>query len=271
MMADALWKGHISFGLVTIPISLYSAAKHAELHFHLLDSRNQARVRYERINEETGEAVHWDNIVKALEITKDNYVILGEEDFKHAAPKATKMIDIENFIHHTEIDPIYFERPYYLVPDQSAEKGYVLLRETLERTQKIAIAKIVIREKQHLAALMPMKNALVLNLLHFQQQLYMPDEFSIPDENIETYNITLQELKMAEELINNMTQKWAPEKYHDDYQEALLNWINKKMSSENKIKKTSEIIEEMPSSKTTDFMAALKRSLQNVKKSHHKS
>ncbi len=264
-MADAIWKGHISFGLITIPISIYSAEKHAELHFHFLDSRNQARVRYERINEETGKQVPWNNIVKALEITKDNYVILDEEDFKHAAPKSTKMINIENFINHAEIDPIYFERPYYLVPDPSAEKGYVLLRETLERTQKIAIAKIVIREKQHLAALLPMKNALILNLLRFQQQLYAPEDFSIPGEEIETYNITLQELKMAEELINNRSQKWAPEKYHDDYQAALFKWINKKIS-ESRIKKTNEIREETPSSKTTDFMLALKRSLQNVKR-----
>jgi DNA end-binding protein Ku len=264
-MANAIWKGHIAFGLVSIPIALYTAEKRTELHFHLLDSRNQARVRYERINDETGKEVPWDKIVKAFEFDKNNYVVLSNEDFKRAAPTATKTIDIENFVNLEDINPTYFERPYYLVPDKVGEKGYVLLRETLHNTKKVGIAKVVIREKQYLAALMPMSHALVLNLLRFKQELIAMNEFPMPDQNLKNYHITDTELKMAEQLVASMTQSWQPEIYHDDYRETLLNWIEEKASQGRK-KKPKEKIVEQASAKTIDFMAALKKSLENTKK-----
>jgi DNA end-binding protein Ku len=264
-MANAIWKGHIAFGLVSIPIALYSAEKRTELHFHLLDSRDQARVRYERVNDETGKEVPWDKVIKAFEFDKNNYVVLSNDDFKRAAPTATKRIDIENFVNVDDINPVYFDRPYYLVPDKVGEKGYVLLRETLQETKKVGIAKVVIREKQYLAALMPMSHALVLNLLRFKQELLSISEFPMPDQALKTYHIAASELKMAEQLVASMTQAWQPEIYHDDYRESLLTWIEEK-ATQGKVKKPKEKIEEQASAKTIDFMAALKKSLENTKK-----
>lgn len=265
-MANAIWKGHISFGLVSIPIGLYSAEKRTELHFHLLDSRDQARVRYERINDETGNEVPWSNVIKVFEFDKNNYVALSNEDFKRAAPKAVKTIDIENFVKLEEINPIFFERPYYLVPEKVGEKGYVLLRETLENTKKVAIAKVVIRDKQYLAALMPMNNALVLNLLRFVQEIHPVEDFTIPEQNIKSYHISKTELQMAEALIDGMTESWQPKRYHDEYRDKLLKWIEEK-ALHGKTRKTAEKAkdDDIPG-KTIDFMAALKKSLQQVKK-----
>jgi DNA end-binding protein Ku len=263
-MTNAIWKGHISFGLVSIPVSLYSAENRTELHFHLLDSRDQARVRYERVNDETGKEVPWNKVIKAFEFNNNNYVVLSDEDFKRAAPEATKSIDIENFVSVTEINPVYFERPYYLVPDKAGEKGYVLLRETLHRTGKVAVAKVVIRSKQYLAAVMPIEQALVLNLLRFKQELRSLDDFSIPEKNLKLYKILPQELKMAEQLVDSMTQVWKPEQYHDEYREALLQWIEQK-ASQGKTKKPRKTAEKAAPANVIDFMAALKKSLQNVK------
>ncbi len=259
-MTNAIWKGHITFSLVSIPIALYSAENRTELHFHLLDSRDQARVRYERINDETGKEVPWDKVIKAFEFDKNNYVVLSSEDFKRAAPKEIKTIDIENFVYMDEINPIYFERPYYLIPDKGGEKGYVLLRETLTKNKKIAIAKVVIRDKQYLAALMPLENALVINLLRFQQELISMENFAFPTKDAKDYNLNPSELKMAEQLIDTMTEKWQPEKYHDDYREKLFKWIEEKASTQ-KVKKPQEK-EEAGAAKTIDFMAALKKSLE---------
>lgn len=268
-MTNAIWKGHITFSLVSIPIALYSAEKRTELHFHLLDSRDQARVRYERINDDTGKEVPWDKVVKAFEFDKNNYVVLSKEDFKRAAPKEFKTIDIENFVYLDEINPIYFERPYYLVPEKGGEKGYVLLRETLRRIKKVAIAKVVIRDKQYLAALIPMENALVLNLLRFKQELADLENFNFPSQELKDYAVNPNEIKMAEQLVDSMTDKWKADKYHDDYREKLLQWIEEKASQQN-VKKPKEK-EEVVSAKTIDFMAALKKSLASVGKATAKN
>lgn len=268
-MSNAIWKGHITFSMVSIPIALYSAEKRTELHFHLLDSRDQARVRYERINDETGKEVPWDKVVKAFEFDKNNYVVLNKEDFKRAAPKEFKTIDIESFIYGDEINPIYFERPYYLIPEKGGEKGYVLLRETLKKIKKIAIAKVVIRDKQYLAALIPMDNALVLNLLRFKQELLDIENFNFPGQDLKDYAVNPNELKMAEQLVDSMTEKWHPNKYHDDYREKLLQWIEEKASHQ-KVKKPKEK-EEVVAAKTIDFMAALKKSLESVGKTTAKN
>ena len=202
-------------------------------------------------------------LLNAFEFDKNNYVVLSKEDFRQAAPKATKTIDIENFINIDEITPVYFERPYYLIPDKGGEKGYVLLRETLKNNKKVAVAKVVIREKQYLAILMPMGDALILNLIRFKQELLPISDFSVPTQKLKDYHITPAELKMAEQLVNSMTEKWHPEKYHDDYRETLLKWIEEK-ASKAKIKKPKEA--EPETAKTIDFMAALKRSLEKTNK-----
>lgn len=271
-MQRPIWKGHISFGLVNIPVTLYSAEKRTELHFHLLDSRNKARVRYERINDETGKEVPWNEIVKAFEVDQDNYVILKDEDFKRAAPKAVKTIEIEDFVNLSEIDYMYFEKPYILVPDKFGEKGYVLLRESLKKEKKVGIAKIVIRSKQYLAAVLACKNMLMIILLRFAQELRKADEFTLPEEDLKKYRITERELKMAAQLIEGMTNKWKPENYHDEYREALMQWIEEK-AIQGKPKRTRKTKEKEEPGKVIDFMQLLKDSLKQTKhesKSHRK-
>lgn len=258
-----IWKGHISFGLVSIPVEVYSAEKRTELHFHLLDSRNKARIHYSRINDETGKEVPWDKIVKAFEYSKDKYVILDDADFKQAAPAVTKTIDIESFVNINEIDYVFFEKPYYLVPEKTGEKGYILLRETLKKTKKVGIAKVVIREKQYLAAILPVKNAILLNLLRFNQEIRPLEDFHFPDKSLKTYRISDKEIAMAEQLVKGMSGKWEPEAYHDDYREKLLKWIEKKRKTRNKTVTAEK--EVSYADNTIDFMAALKKSLESVK------
>src|SRR3989339_1380560 len=179
-MARPIWKGHITFGLVNIPVTLYSAEKRDELHFKLLDSRNKARVHYERVNEETGEEVPWSEVVKAFEYDKGNYVLVEEEDFKRAAPEATQAVEIQDFVDREDVDYVYYDKPYYLMPGKKGEKGYVLLREILRRTGKVGISKVVIRTRQYLDALLAEGDALVLELLRFDQEVRKPEEFDLP-------------------------------------------------------------------------------------------
>jgi DNA end-binding protein Ku len=179
-MARPIWNGTISFGLLNIPVQLYSAERSVDLHFRMLDSRDKAPVRYERINSETGEEVPWKEIVKGFEYSKGNYVVIDEKEIRKAAPESTETVEIEAFVERDAIDPMYFERPYHLVPGKKAEKGYVLLREVLEKTGRIGIARVVIRTRQYLAALLPLDNALVLDVMRFPQEIVQPDEMSLP-------------------------------------------------------------------------------------------
>ncbi len=230
-MARPIWKGSISFGLVNVPVVLYSAESRKELHFKLLDSRNNAPVHYERKNEKTGEEVPWNEIVKGYQYDESTFVLLGEEDFKRAAVEATQTIDIQDFVEEGEISSVYLDKPYYLLPGARGEKGYVLLRETLRRTKKAGIAKVVIRTREYLAALLVQDDAMVLELLRFHDELRNPAEFDFPSRDPAEHKISAQELKMAERLVESMVSEWAPEKYHDDYTEALLKWIEQKAQS----------------------------------------
>lgn len=260
-----IWKGSIAFGLVSIPVELYSAEKRTELHFHLLDSRTQSRVHYERINDETGEEVPWNDVIKAFEFEKGSYVMLKEEDFKRAAPKAFKTIDIENFVDLNEIEYPYFDRPYYLVPENGAEKAYVLLRDALKATHKVGVAKIVIRSKQYLACVIPGNTSLMLNLLRFDQELRKENEFNFPQETLKTYRITEKEINMAKELIAGMTSSWDPSSYHDEYRESLMKWIEEK-ATQGKAKTTRKKPEKTEeASKVIDFMELLSKSLASTK------
>lgn len=260
-MARPIWKGHISFGLINIPITLYSAENRSDLHFHLVDSRNNARVRYERINEATGEEVPWNSVVKAYEYDDGNFVLLKDEDFKRADVRATQSVDIEDFVDRDAVDCIYFEKPYILVPGKKAEKGYVLLRETLKRTNKIGIARVVIRERQYIAALMPRENALFLNLLRYNQELRDPSEFDIPAGSLEKHNLSRKEIEMAEKFIDAMTADWAPEKYKDEYRESLLKWIQQKIRAGQKAAAPEEEELEPTDTESADIMELLRKSL----------
>jgi DNA end-binding protein Ku len=262
-MARPIWKGHITFGLVNIPVTLFSAEVRTDLHFNMLDSRNNARVRYERVNEATGEEVPWDQIVKAFEYDDNNYVILEEEDFKRAAPESTQTVEIEDFVEQDAIEYVYFDKPYYLVPGKKGEKGYVLLRETLRRSKKVGIAKVVIRKREYLAALVPEGEMLVLELLRFHQELRPVNEFDVPGHDIEDYKISKRELEMAGQLVEAMTSTWEPAKYHDEYRDALMAWIEKKAAAGGAAP-SAEASEETkePAGEIVDFMELLKRSVE---------
>lgn len=267
MALRPIWKGHISFGLVTIPITLYSGEKRTDLHFHMLDNRNQARVRYQRVNEETGEEVPWNEIVRAYEYAAGNYVVLTDEDFRRAAIEATKTIDIEGFVARGDIDYVYFERPYYLVPGAHGEKGYVLLRETLRRTDKVGIARVVIHSRQYLAALIPQGAALVLDLMRFQQELRSPAEFQLPGGELRDYKISDREIDMAGQLVASMTSAWDPGRYHDEYRGALMDWIEQKAQAGGTVPARPEAEEagEAGGAEIIDIMDLLKRSMERAR------
>src|SRR5690348_17301974 len=207
-MPRPIWTGTISFGLLNIPIRLMTAERRVDLHFRMLDSRDQTPVRYERVNAETGEEVPWKDVVKAFEYDKGNYVVIEKEDFKKAAPESSESVDIEAFVDPTEIGPEYFEKPYYLVPTKKAEKGYVLLRETLSRSNLAGLARVVIRTREYLALVLPRGDALVLIILRFPQELVSVEEYDFPEKSLDAYRINDKELEMAKSLVESMASKW---------------------------------------------------------------
>ncbi len=227
-MRSNIWKGSISFGLLNIPVSLQTAQQSKELHFSLLDGKDLSHIKYLKISAKTGKEVPYDRIVKGFKYKTGEYIIMGEGDFERANVKATKTIDIEDFVLRDEIDPMLFEKPYYLVPQKGAEKGYFLLREALEHTRKVAIAKIVIRTKQHLAMVMPRGDYLILELLRFAHEVKEIDEVDYLREVDTSVKFTQRELKVAEDLIKGMTARWKPEKYKDTYYEDIMKRIEAK-------------------------------------------
>lgn len=231
-MDRALWKGYITFGLVNIPVSLVNAEISTASHLHMLDKRNQARVHYQIINNETDEVVPRDEIVKAFEYEKDNYVVLSEEELKQVAIEATQTIDIVNFVDKDAIGYTYFVKPYFLMPEKKGEKGYVLLREALRHANKVGIAKVVIRTRQHIAALLPMEDALLLEILRYSDEIHSVEEFNFPDKELRDYKITDQEIKLSEQLIKTMTTEWDPSVYHDEYRTALMQLVEEKLTSD---------------------------------------
>jgi DNA end-binding protein Ku len=264
-MARPIWNGAISFGLLNVPVQLYSGERSVDLHFRMLDSRNQAPVRYERVNAETGEEVPWKDVVKGFEFHKGSYVVVDEEDIKKAAPESTETIDIESFVDRASITPLYFEKPYYLVPPKKAAKGYVLLREILEKTGRVGIAKVVIRTRQYLAALLPLGDALVLNLMRFPQEIVTADSFELPKGDAKKYRITPKEMEMATQLVESMAVDWKPADYKDDFRDKLREIVEglAAKASGKKGKAKAESAEATPPKKSNvvDFMALLQRSL----------
>ncbi len=217
----AIWKGSISFSLVNVPIALYPATRSKELNFRLLRKSDLSPVNYKRVAEADGKEVPWEDIVKGYEYEKGKFVVLRDEDFRRVDIEATQTVDIIDFVELNEIDPMFFDKPYYLEPQKSGTKAYVLLREGLRKSGKVGIAKVVIKTRQHLAAVKPMNDALVLELMHFADELLKPDTLKIPGE----LKIGTKELDMALSLIDKMTSKWDPNKYQDDYRAALRNLI----------------------------------------------
>lgn len=261
-MPRPIWKGHISFGLVNIPVVLHAMETRNDLHFRMLDDRNKARVRYERVNEVTGEEVPWEHVVKAYEYEDDNYVLLSDEDFKQAAAEATQTVEIEDFVDVGDINLAYYDKPYMLVPGKKGEKGYVLLRETLKETGVAGIAQVVIRTKQYLSALVPQGDALELVLMRYDDELRKPADFDLPGENPSDYNITKKELDMARSLVESMLAEWKPEKYRDEYRDKLLDWIHRKAESHEEVTPPAPAEEVEAAGEIVDFMELLQKSVQ---------
>ncbi len=265
-MSRPIWKGSISFGLISIPITLYSAEKPNELHFHLIDRRNKARVRYERVNAETGKEVPWENIEKAFEFEKGNYVVVDEKELEKTAYESSQSVELEAFVPRESLDPIYFERPYYMIPAKQGEKGYQLLRTTLERAKKIGIAKVVIKTRQYLAAILPYQNSLLLELLHYPNEIRSLEEFNL-DEIAKRSKIAPKEIQMAERLVKSMSVRWNPKKYHDENRELLSEWIENKIkhgkyeTRPGHEKKTPAKSGAGKGAKVIDFMQLLKKSV----------
>jgi DNA end-binding protein Ku len=263
-MARPVWNGTISFGLLNVPVQIFSGERSVDLHFRLLDSRDQKPIRYERVNSETGEEVAWKDVVKAFEYEKGNYVVIPEQELRAAAPELTETVEIEAFVERDAISPMYFEKPYFLMPGKKAEKGYVLLRETLKKTGRIGIGKVVIRTRQYLSALMPQGDALLLNLMRFPQELVQPDEFELPSGKLSGYRISARELEMAVQLIDSMTGKWKPGDYRDDFRDKLHKFVERRVA---KASGKGRREEEAPApiskraSNVVDFTALLKKSL----------
>ncbi|HKK52387.1 MAG TPA: Ku protein [Myxococcota bacterium] len=226
----AIWKGHISFGLVSVPVRLYSAEQKADLQLHLIDSKNYSRIRYERVNAETGEEVPWDRAVKGYEYDDGNYVVLGKDELKQAAPEATRSIDIEEFVDLADIDPLFFDKPYFLEPDGRGAKAYALLREAMRESGRAGIARVVIRTRQYVAAMIPRGDGLVLNLLRYQQELRSIEELDLPGD-LEEVGVKKTELKMARDLVKSMSGEWDPASYHDEYRERVMAWIEERIAA----------------------------------------
>lgn len=222
-----IWKGSISFGLVNIPVALYAASKPAnEIKFRLLRDSDSSPVRYKRIAEVDDKEVPWKNVVKGYEYEKDEFVVLREEDFKRVDLKSKQVVEIQEFVELSEIDPMFFDKPYYLVPEKNGEKAYALLREALNKSNKVGIAKVVLHTREHLAAVKPQGRLLVLELMHFGEELMTADDFSLPKTEVGK-----KELGMAETLIDSMSDKWDPANYKDEYRAALMKVIEQKIKA----------------------------------------
>lgn len=219
----AIWKGAINFGLVNIPVKLYSATQESTLDLDMLDQRDGAKIQFQRINSETGNVVQWEDIAKAYKVG-DNYVILDEDDFEAAAPEKSKVLEVNHFIDEREIDTIYFENSYYAEPEKSGEKAYALLREALQKSGKVGVARFVLRTKESLIVVKPLHSVLVISKIRFAQEIRDPEELNLPVKS----SIKPAELKMAMSLIDQYTEPFKIEKYKDEYSDALLKVIKDK-------------------------------------------
>ena len=262
-MARSLWKGAISFGLVHIPVEMYSAVRENTLDLTMLDKRDFSPIGFKRYNKGNNKEVVWDDIVKGYEYSSGEYVVLSDEDLRRANPEATQTIDILAFVEAEQVPLLYYEQPYYLAPGKGGDKVYALLRETLKKAGKIGIANVVIRVKQHLCALVCVGDTIVLNTLRYSDEIRATDELKIPSSSAKAAAISDKELKMAMALVEGMSEQWKPEQYHDTYREDVLALVEAKV----KAKETKTIT--MPgkekahasSGNVIDLVALLQQSL----------
>jgi DNA end-binding protein Ku len=246
---------------VHIPVDLYPGSKDNDLDFDWLDKRDNAPVGYQRINKATGKPVEMSDIVKGYEWEKGNYVVLQDEDFKAANPKATQTVEILAFVNRESIPPLFFERPYRLAPGKRGEKGYALLRETLKRTNKVGVAQVVIRNRQHLSLLMPMGDMLELITLRYADEVLGAEDFDLP--SLKDAKVSDKEVQLAERLVEDMTEEWNPRQYRDTYRDDLMKRIEALATQgRTKLARAPANDEDGGGAKIIDLMAALKRSLE---------
>lgn len=261
-MARAIWKGAISFGLVHIPVALVSATSSKRIDFDWLDKRSMDRVGYKRINKTTGKEIASKHVVKGIEYEKDRYVVISEDEIAGAHPKATQTIDIFAFVDSAEIPLINIRKPYFLSPDRKGEKVYALLRETLVKTGKVALANVVVRTRQSLAALMPMDSALVVVMLRWPEEVRSLDGLNL-GEDVSDPTLSKQELDMARKLVEDMTSEWKEEEYRDTFGEKIMKMVEEKAKAGKieSVEQADEGQEERRSADVVDLTELLKRSL----------
>ena len=260
MAQRALWTGSISFGLVNIPVRMYPATQDRDIRFHLLHDQDKARLQRKLVSSESGKEVHSEHIIRGFEIAKDHYVVVQKDEIASCAPEKSKAIDITDFVDLADIDPIYYEKPYYLAPQPAAVKPYRLLVEAMTRSKKIAIAKFVMHEKQHLAALRPIGNAICLETMRYSDEIIAVDEIDIPGDHAK---IGERELKAAQQLVESLTSEFDPTKYTDEYRDCIMSMVQKKSRGEE-----IHIRHEEPkkNGKHVDLMSTLEASLAAAKK-----
>jgi DNA end-binding protein Ku len=261
-MPRSIWKGAISFGLVNIPVALYSAESRQELRFNQLDKKTGHRVRMHRVDEETGEEVNWEDIVRGYDTGEGRYVVLSDDDVASANPKATQTVDILGFVRAEEIDVAHYDKPYFLGPTASGKKGYALLRDVLHRTDRVAIATVVIRTKQYLAAIFARGPVMVLEVLRYAYELRDPVEIDVPSDDLEALGLKKPEIAMAEQLVDAMTETWQPEQYRDTFRDDVLSMIDEKAKAgEPGATAPVGAARASDEGKVVDIMALLKRSI----------
>ena len=255
-MPRTMWKGTISFGLVSIPVGLYPATEEKTLRFNQLHDKDHGRIKYQRTCSKCGEEVPFEHIVKGYEYEKDQYVMMEDEDFDAVPVESSRAIDIVQFVDLEEIDPIYFQKSYYLVPEEMGVKAYTLLRRAMEEDGRVAVAKISFRDKEHLATLRFKDNVFVLETMFWPDEI-RPSQFEVLDKKV---TIRPQEVQMAKSLIDNLTDDFKPEEFKDEYREGLMGVIAKKVAGEE-----IEMVKAPEETKVVDLMEALKASVEATK------
>jgi DNA end-binding protein Ku len=261
-MPRAIWSGAISFGLVNIPVKLFSAVNRKTVRFNQLDGSDNSRVRQKRINENTGEEVPYENLVKGYEIGPDRYVIITPDELDSVQPEKSRSIDIEDFVDLEQIDPMFFDHTYYLAPGTGAEKAYALLLKAMEETGRVAIARVVIRSKENLVAIRPRDGVLVMETMLFSDEVVPPDSLDEVSGDGKSEKTSKREVDMARQLIDSLSSDFEPEKYRDEYRDRVLEMIERKAEGEEiTIEAPAEEPEAVP-----DLMAALEQSIASSKK-----
>jgi DNA end-binding protein Ku len=256
----AIWKGSISFGLVNIPVGLYSATKAAnDVKFRMLRKSDLSPIKYKRVAETDDKEVAWEDIVKGYEYEKGEFVVMNESDFEKVNIPSSQTVDIKEFVELADIDPMFFDQPYYLAPEKGGDKAYTLLREALEKSGKVGIAKVVIKTREHLAAVKPRGKALVLELMHFADELADTSELKLP-----SVAVGKKEMSMAETLIEQMSDEWKPEEFKDEYREALVDLIQKKIEGGGKL--PEQKVKARKPGKVVDIADLLQQSLDQATK-----